>query len=300
MKAIFPVIDGIVQTFKKYIENNNSTPLEAREICAKYTTDVVSSCIFNADAQSFTKENPEIREMGKKLFNFPVSAIIWFTLYTFLPFLTKVHKVKFISKEVEDFFTSLMEQAVEQRNKDKIDRDDYLAHLINLRNKKEMTEIDMAAHGVSFFLDGFETSSLTIAHVLYEIANNAEVQKKLRAEIDKVYDSNGKMNYEKLIENEYIDQVFHETLRMHPQATMINRECTEPASLTDSNGRTFNIKLEDSFYVPAYSLHRDSQYFPEPDKFNPERFNSENGGVKAFRDRGVFFPFGDGPRIVSD
>lgn len=38
-------------------------------------------------------------------------------------------------------------------------------------------------------------------------------------------------------------------------------------------------------------------YYPNPESFNPERFNSENGGVKSFKDRFVLIPFGDGPRI---
>lgn len=40
-----------------------------------------------------------------------------------------------------------------------------------------------------------------------------------------------------------------------------------------------------------------SEYYPEPEKFIPERFNPELGGVKTFKDRGVLLPFGDGPRI---
>lgn len=42
-----------------------------------------------------------------------------------------------------------------------------------------------------------------------------------------------------------------------------------------------------------------SEYYPSPEAFIPERFNPENGGVKAFKDRGVLIPFGDGPRICS-
>lgn len=299
IKAMFPLVEEVLKKFEKYIDDNLKDSLEAREICAKFTTDVVSSCIFNADAQSFTKDKPEIREVCRKLFEFSPMFIILSVFYTLFPFLQKVYRIKILSQATEDFFTNLMSQAVEQRKKDKIERDDYLAFLINLRNKKQLKDVDMAAHGVTFFIDGFETSSLTIAHALFEVANNPKVQDKLRSEVNKIFDSNGKIDHEKLIENEYLDQVFYETLRMHSQANFLNRECSEDVVLTDSTGKTTAFKKDDSVNILVYSLHRDPEHFTNPDQFNPERFNSENGGVKAFRERGVFLPFGDGPRIVS-
>lgn len=142
-----------------------------REVCAKLTTDVVSSCIFNADAQSFMKEKPEIREMGRKLmdlFDNPL-LMIHFFIVSVIPSFSKIKKMQFVRKNVQDFFIDLMHQAVEQREKDKIDRDDYLAFLISLRNKKNLSDLDLAAHGITFFVDGFETSSVAICSTLYEV-----------------------------------------------------------------------------------------------------------------------------------
>ena len=52
-----------------------------------------------------------------------------------------------------------------------------------------------------------------------------------------------------------------------------------------------------SISVPIYTIQRDSQYYSSPNEFKPERFDKEFGGIKAFREKGVFFPFGEGPRI---
>lgn len=49
--------------------------------------------------------------------------------------------------------------------------------------------------------------------------------------------------------------------------------------------------------IPLYQIQRDAEYYPKPEDFNPERFDPVNGGVKAFKDKGVFLTFGDGPRI---
>lgn len=75
-----------------------------------------------------------------------------FIVYSFIPALMKVYKIRLVQPDVQEFFSSLMRQAVEHRKKDKINRDDYLAYLISLREKKNFSELDMAAHGVTFFI----------------------------------------------------------------------------------------------------------------------------------------------------
>ena len=156
IKALFPLVEEVLNRFTKYINDElkkeNKEPFDAREICAKFTTDVVSSCIFDADAQSFTKEKPEIREMGKGIMQFSPFVMFLFVFYSIFPCFMKIYKIKFVKKEVEVFFTDLMHQAVKQREANKVKRDDYLAYLISMREKKNFSDLDMAGHGVTFFI----------------------------------------------------------------------------------------------------------------------------------------------------
>ena len=46
--------------------------------------------------------------------------------------------------------------------------------------------------------------------------------------------------------------------------------------------------------IPVYAIHHDPRYYPEPNRFDPERFSEEN---KKTRPEGTYLPFGDGPRI---
>lgn len=46
--------------------------------------------------------------------------------------------------------------------------------------------------------------------------------------------------------------------------------------------------------IPVYSIHHDPKYYPDPERFDPERFSEEN--IKT-RPEGTYLPFGDGPRI---
>uniref|UniRef100_A0A8D8AV64 Probable cytochrome P450 28a5 n=1 Tax=Culex pipiens TaxID=7175 RepID=A0A8D8AV64_CULPI len=157
MKSLFSIVEDVGTRMTKYIRQNKNTPLESKELAAKFTTDVVSSCIFDTDAQSFTNEKSEIREQGRKMFDSSFLFVIVMIFMSLFPKLAKLLKIGMVSKSVEKFFTKLMAEAIHYREKNGVQRVDYLEHLISLRNKKEISDLDMAAHGVTFFIDGFET-----------------------------------------------------------------------------------------------------------------------------------------------
>lgn len=173
LKVLYPLIEDVQGRMVKYIKEKlaSKEPFEARELCAKYTTDVVSNSIFGVDAQSFTTENPEIREMGRRLMAPGGIFVFKMLLVGALPFLRPFLNMRFTAKDIEKFFINLMDQALTYREENKIKREDFLDYLIQLKNKKSIEKIDMAAHTISFFTDGFETSSIAIAHVLYEVCN---------------------------------------------------------------------------------------------------------------------------------
>lgn len=82
-----------------------------------------------------------------------------------------------------------------------------------------------------------------------------------------------------------------ETLRKYPIAFGLLRECTQTYQVPDSD---LVIEKGVKVIVPVYALHRDPKYFPEPERFDPERFSTEN---KQKIIQGTYLPFGDGPRI---
>jgi cytochrome P450 family 6 len=92
-----------------------------------------------------------------------------------------------------------------------------------------------------------------------------------------------------LTDNQII--LFPETLRKYPPLAILNRVCTKRYEISGTN-----IILEKGMQVviPTLGLHYDPQFFPDPEKFDPERFSEE---AKSKRHRYVYLPFGEGPRI---
>lgn len=87
--------------------------------------------------------------------------------------------------------------------------------------------------------------------------------------------------------------VVSETLRRWPAVPYLMRACNRPYTLENSDGSRVNLNVDDEVLVPIYALHLDPKYYPNPEKFDPERFNDEN---KSKILPGSYLPFGLGPR----
>lgn len=92
-----------------------------------------------------------------------------------------------------------------------------------------------------------------------------------------------------------IFDLFIETLRKWPVGVALGRICVEAYTISVEKPGEQPIKLQkgDILSVPMYGIHRDPKYFPDPERFNPERFNDENKGKIVPQS---YMPFGIGPR----
>lgn len=83
-----------------------------------------------------------------------------------------------------------------------------------------------------------------------------------------------------------------ETLRKYPPVLFLNRQCTAKSYKVPNSNLT--LEKGTNIFIPVYGLQKDPEYYPNPEIFDPERFNEEN---KAKRHPCVYLPFGEGPRI---
>lgn len=154
---------------------------------------------------------------------------------------------------------------------------------------KVLDETALVANSILFFLAGYDTTANTISYALYELALNEKCQQTLKEEIDQAVKDHGKLNPEVILSLPYLEMVLSETLRMYPPAIRMERQCTRDYQLGD-------IFIPKGTLVAAgiYSIHFDPEIYPDPRKFQPERFTYEN---KSQRHPMSYLPFGAGPRI---
>ncbi|XP_053684902.1 probable cytochrome P450 308a1 [Sabethes cyaneus] len=303
IRTTLPVIENVAENFLDYVDRTReSNPdFEAKEICAKYTIDVVASCAFGIDAESFTNPNAEFRQMCFQIFN-PSSIFPWIRamLTIFAPKVASILRIPFVPKTVDQWFRKLVAEIIRQRKQGTKRQDMFQAMYDSLSQNGsiDVKSNEIVGHSVTFLTEGFETSSTLMSHLLFELASNQKIQDRVFNEISAVskeYD--GKLTDEAVQKLNYLERAMYETLRMHSAVFTLSKMCTKEIELpaqypTDS--KRVVIKPGMSAIIPVRAIHYDPEIYPDPTRFEPDRFLEEN---KQARHRYAFLGFGEGPRI---
>jgi cytochrome P450 family 6 len=220
------------------------------------------------------------------------------------PKTAKILGVTQTPEDVSNFFIKVVKDTVSYREKNNYTRKDFLQLLIDLKNNKlaedegykhdgdTLSIEEIAAQSFVFFIAGFETSSTTMTFALYELSKHQELQDKVRNEVNTVLAKyGGKITYEAIQEMKYMDQVINETLRKYPPLPLLTRKCVRDYKIP---GTDLIIEKGTGILIPVLGIHYDKEYYPDPEKFDPERFTEEN---KKSRHHYAHLPFGEGPRI---
>ena len=83
---------------------------------------------------------------------------------------------------------------------------------------------------------------------------------------------------------------FPETLRKYPPISALPRKALEDHTFADTK---ISIKKGTDIFIPVYAIHHDENIYPNPEKFDPERFDEKVAGTRHSMN---YLPFGDGPR----
>ncbi|XP_069672102.1 probable cytochrome P450 6a14 [Periplaneta americana] len=295
---------------------NNEEVIEIKDVVARFSTDIISSCAFGIQCNCLKNPDAEFRQWGRKIFEPTINNSLFSLLSFTVPALVDFLKIRPLDKKVAKYFRNMVEETVNYREKNSFKRNDFIQLLIQIKNKgtvdadcknghqnghtiSEKTSDDntmsmncLAAQAFVFFLAGFETSSTTMQFCLYELTKNPDIQDRVRQEIDEILKKHdGKITYEAVQEMEYLDKVVSETLRKYPPVPILNRECTKTYHIP---GTDIVLNEGDLTVIPVLGLHHDPKYYPNPERFDPERFSEEE---KAKRHHYAYLPFGEGPRI---
>ncbi|XP_043286854.1 cytochrome P450 6k1-like [Venturia canescens] len=281
--------------------------VEVKDVYARFGTDVIMSIAFGVNSNSLKTPNSEIRFWGQKVFE---PQPFWNTISLFAPKVMDFFSIPFTDRGVIKFFLKTFTETIEYREANNVVRPDFMNLIMQLMNRgyvdpdadddasntversyEKITTTEGVAQAYVFFLAGFETTSTTITYCLYELAINQDIQDKVMKDIDIALEKFGGITYESILSMTYLHKAVSETMRKYPPVPMLNRVCTKDIDLPTTS---LHISKGVDVVIPVLGLHRDPEIYPDPNKFDPERFNEEN---IASRHPYTYLPFGEGPRI---
>ncbi|XP_073831889.1 probable cytochrome P450 28d1 [Musca autumnalis] len=226
----------------------------------------------------------------------PMRCVNYYGRTSCFPFLRKLYPVRFFPLITDEYFKGLVKRALQGNIGDSNNTENcVLRRLLQIKTKNDLSVIEIAGHTTTVLIDGFETAAIVIANCLLMLARNQRVQTKLRQYLkecdeDTLYSEN--------TTNNYLNSCIQETLRLFPPLATLFKICTESVTLDNYlNDTKVELRPGDQIYISSYSFHHDPTYFDEPEKYWPERFDAEFGGVLKYKEMGAFLPFGDGPRM---
>lgn len=171
------------------------------------------------------------------------------------------------------------------------DAPDMLSALLNARDPKTgegFTDKELHDEILTFIFVGHETTALSLAWTWYLLALNPACEALALTEARENVGGEAP-TLEELEKLPYIKNVFLETLRLYPPVWGLARETTKPVEV-----RGVTLPAKTVLIAIPYLTHRHPDFWPDPERFDPTRFEPEN---EKTRPRYAYYPFGGGPRL---
>jgi len=248
------------------------------------TLEVVADVLFGA---SISHDDFETVKEAMEVYNvlFAQSPETVLRIPTWVP--TPLHLA---TQRVTKKLDALIARIVETRRRSGERRNDVLDALLGATDEdgSKMDDKQLRDEVVTLFLAGHETTALALTHALYLLGKHPEVKRRLLAEIDQVLGGRlpTQADVPRLVTTE---RVIKEAMRLYPPAWLTGREVAREITI---GKRRLPVKTQ--VLVSQWIVHRDPRWWPNPEAFDPDRFDPE---LAKTRPRFAYFPFGGGARV---
>jgi cytochrome P450 len=250
----------------------------------RLTLAIVSSSLFGTDVGEAAREIREDLSTISSLF--PRFSLPLFGLVQKLPLPSNARFDRAVAR-----LDGIVHRLIAERRARGGDRGDLLSMLLLAQDEEGdgggMSDRQLRDEVVTLLLAGHETTSNALTWTWYLLSQNPDVEARWREELRTVL-SGRPPAFEDLPALKYTEMVLAESMRIFPPAWGIGRRALRDVVLGG-----FPIPAGSILALPPYVIHRDERFWPDPLRFDPERFTAE---ARAARPRFAYFPFGGGAR----
>lgn len=258
--------------------------LDIAEEMMRLTLAIVGKTLFDADVESQAEEVGEAMNVVMDLFN--TLTIPFFELLEKLP-LPQMQRFKKARARLDHIIYRL----IEERRHSGEDRGDLLSMLLLAQDQEGhsggMTDAQVRDEALTIFLAGHETTANALTWTWYLLSQHPAAEARVHEELQVVLGSRNP-TVEDFPRLRYTEMVLAESMRLFPPAWAIGRRAIEECEIGG-----YTVPAGSLVLMSQYVMHRDARYFPEPERFDPERWTPE---ARESRPQFSYFPFGGGPR----
>ena len=258
---------------------------DVHEDMTRLTLAIVGRTLFDADVEG------EAREIGEAL-NVALEAVNTLTfpfghVWERLP-LPGPRRFRQASARLDETIYRL----IAERRAGGLTGEDLLSLLLRARDEtggEGMSDRQVRDEAMTIFLAGHETTANLLTWIWYLLSQDPGVESRLHEELDRVVGSRLPI-VDDLPALEYAERVIDEALRLYPPVWLFGRR-----ALVDYELGGYAIPGRSMIVLSQWVTHHDPRWFPDPWRFDPERWAPAEGGRRGRSTR--YFPFGGGTRI---
>ncbi len=187
---------------------------------------------------------------------------------------------------------AVVQRILENRLKSDDEHNDLLAMMLEGADVSRLEDLtpevasSLRDQVITIFLAGYETVANAMTWTWYLLSQNPEAEARMHAEVDAVLGGRG-ATVEDVPQLKYTEMVMAESLRLYPPAWAMGRK-----ALNDFELGPYFLPRGTTMLMSQWIAHRNPEYFPDPLRFDPERFRPDAPPRPKFS----YFPFGAGPR----
>ena len=248
------------------------------------TLEIVSRCLFGLDSHQYTQAIAESMEVA-------IDRIE----RTMLPGLDRFDKsgIKYFKEfeQASDRLVEIAEAIIKKRVESQQKKDDDLLGIL-LQMQGAISIDHIRDEVLTLILSGHETTANVMSWAFSYLSKNPQIRKALEDEADQAswITENRAPTYQELEDSSKVaSAVLQETMRLAPPVWVASRIATVDCEID-------GVKIPKGAHVlvSQYVTHRNPRFFPEPEKWQPDRWLDSN--FEKSLPRGSYFPFGGGSR----
>ncbi len=263
-------------------EAGQDAPRDIFQEMMRLTLSVVSKTTFDIDL--------DVEAGAKTVASAVIDLSEWLFYTIILPFARFIEKLPFGPgprvREAREALEAMVYSMIADRRANG-PRNDLLSMLMQ-EGEGKLDDRQIRDHAMIALLGGTETMANTLTWTWYLLSQNPEAEARLHAELDTVLGDRPPTvaDLERLT---YTRQVLAESMRMYPPAWKIDRRAVEDCEIGG-----YQVPAGSYVVMSQWVIHHDPRYYPDPFRFDPERWTPES---QAARPKYAYFPFGGGARV---